>query len=182
MVSELLTWRRLLTRRMLLAPPAADLILGGGRDSSSAVSMRSMPELRMEMQVGIFAPATACRQPGGFARGTLSPSRPRDFLVCVGVAPDVISARVFRLHGPEAVAALAAAVICRRGRLNSLRTESGGSHSMHWDRRFAIGVSLIWAVLVSGAFYLLAGIERPPSPAAVLADNSRMDGIGQIAH
>lgn len=111
MVSELLTWRRLLTRRMLLAPPAADLILGGGRDSSSAVSMRSMPELRMEMQVGIFAPATAYRQPGGFARGTLSPSRPRDFLVCVGVAPDVISARVFRLHGPEAVAALAAAVI-----------------------------------------------------------------------
>lgn len=111
MVGELLTWRRLLTRRMLLAPPAADLILGGGRDSSSAVSMRSMPELRMEMQVGIFAPATAYRQPGGFARGTLSPSRPRDFLVCVGVAPDVISARVFRLHGPEAVAALAAAVI-----------------------------------------------------------------------
>ena len=111
MVSELLTWRRLLTRRMLLAPPAADLILGGGRDSSSAVSRRSIPELRMEIQVGIFAPATACRQPGGFARGTLSPSRPRDFLVCVGVAPDVISARVFRLHGPEAVAALAAAVI-----------------------------------------------------------------------
>ena len=54
---------------------------------------------------------------------------------------------------------------------------------MNWDRRFAIGVSLIWVVLVTGVFYLLAGIERPPpSPAAVLADNSRMDGIGQIAH
>jgi hypothetical protein len=92
MVGELLTWRRLLTRRTLLAPPAAHLILGGGRDSSSAVSRRSIPELRMEIQVGIFAPATACRQPGGFARGTLSPSRPRDSLVCVGVAPDVISA------------------------------------------------------------------------------------------
>jgi len=45
---------------------------------------------------------------------------------------------------------------------------------MHWDRRFAIGVSLIWAVLVSGVFYLLAGIERPPSPAAVLG--------GQLTH
>jgi hypothetical protein len=53
---------------------------------------------------------------------------------------------------------------------------------MHWDRRFAIGVSLIWVVLVTGVFYLLAGIERPASPAPVLADNSRMDGIGQIAH
>lgn len=35
---------------------------------------------------------------------------------------------------------------------------------MHWDRRFAIGVSLIWAALVSGAFYLLAGILPPVSP------------------
>ncbi|MGD0667960.1 MAG: Flp pilus assembly protein CpaB [Bryobacteraceae bacterium] len=33
---------------------------------------------------------------------------------------------------------------------------------MHWDRRFAIvvGVSLIWAVLVSSAFYHLAGRSR----------------------
>ncbi len=36
---------------------------------------------------------------------------------------------------------------------------------MHWDRRFAIVVSLIWALLVSGAFYLVAGILPPASPA-----------------
>ena len=34
---------------------------------------------------------------------------------------------------------------------------------MYWDRRFAIVVSLIWAALVSGAFYLMAGILPPAS-------------------
>jgi hypothetical protein len=36
---------------------------------------------------------------------------------------------------------------------------------MHWDHRFAIAVSLIWAVLVFGAFYLAAGFAPPASPA-----------------
>jgi hypothetical protein len=39
---------------------------------------------------------------------------------------------------------------------------------MHLDRRFAVVVSLIWAVLVSGAFYLAVGIlpSAPPAPAS----------------
>ncbi|MGA2272011.1 MAG: hypothetical protein ABSH00_00550 [Bryobacteraceae bacterium] len=52
---------------------------------------------------------------------------------------------------------------------------------MHWDRRFAIMVSLIWAVLVSGAFYLLAGIQLPASPAGQ-ANDSRVSGIEQIEY
>ncbi len=36
---------------------------------------------------------------------------------------------------------------------------------MHCDRRFAIVVSLIWATLVSGAFYLAAGRLPAASPA-----------------
>jgi hypothetical protein len=53
---------------------------------------------------------------------------------------------------------------------------------MHWDRRFAIGVSLIWAVLVSGAFYLLAGIHIPASPNPMSADNSRVNETGLIEY
>jgi hypothetical protein len=53
---------------------------------------------------------------------------------------------------------------------------------MHWDRRFAIVISLIWAVLVSGAFFLLAGIRTPASPAPASADNSRVNGTGQIEY
>ena len=32
---------------------------------------------------------------------------------------------------------------------------------MHWDGRFAIGVTLIWVMLVSGTFYLLTGMLTP---------------------
>jgi hypothetical protein len=53
---------------------------------------------------------------------------------------------------------------------------------MHWDRRFAIVVSLIWAVLVSGAFFLLAGIHTAASPASASADNPRVNVNGQIEY
>lgn len=65
---------------------------------------------------------------------------------------------------------------------------------MHWDRRFAIvvGVSLIWAVLVSGAFYRIAGraraagsdakplvvaVERLPLGAVVRPDQVRLSRV-----
>jgi hypothetical protein len=35
---------------------------------------------------------------------------------------------------------------------------------MYWNRRFAILVSLVWAMLVMGGFYLLAGISAPHPP------------------
>ena len=38
---------------------------------------------------------------------------------------------------------------------------------MFWNRRFAILVGLVWAVLVAGGFYLLAGIAaHRPAPTA----------------
>ena len=64
---------------------------------------------------------------------------------------------------------------------------------MHWDRRFAIvvGVSLIWAVLVSSAFYHLAGsragakdlkplvvaVERLPLGAVIRPDQVRLSRV-----
>ena len=182
MVGEPLTWRRLLTRRTLRKPPAADLIPGGGRGSSFAVSRRSMPYLRMEMQVGSFAPAKAYPQPGGFPRGTFPPFHPRGSLVCVGVAagcdsrlglpPPRFGGRGGAGRGGD----------CRRGRFSFLRVQSGGAQSMHWDRRFAIVVSLIWALLVSGAFFLLAGIHTPASPTSASAENPRVNATGQIEY
>jgi hypothetical protein len=53
---------------------------------------------------------------------------------------------------------------------------------MHWDGRFAIGVSLIWAMLVLSAFHLVKGIQNTAPPTPVLADNPAMDGKAQIAH
>jgi hypothetical protein len=52
---------------------------------------------------------------------------------------------------------------------------------MHWDRRFAIVVSLIWAVLVSGAFYLVAGILPRASPAPASDRQLRRD-LDQTNH
>jgi len=71
---------------------------------------------------------------------------------------------------------------CRRGRFSFLQVKWGGTQSMHWDRRFAIVVSLIWAVLVSGAFFLLAGIHTAASPASASADNPRVNVNGQIEY
>jgi len=51
---------------------------------------------------------------------------------------------------------------------------------MHWDRRFAIVVSLIWALLVSGAFFLLAGSHTPASATSASAENPRVNATGQI--
>jgi hypothetical protein len=75
----------------------------------------------------------------------------------------VLLAWVCRLRGSEAVAALAAAVIAAAAVLTLHVCNREVHISMHWDRRFAIVVSLIWAVLVSGAFYLVAGMLPPAS-------------------
>jgi uncharacterized membrane protein len=69
-------------------------------------------------------------------------------------------------HGAsEVVAALAAAVIAVAA-VFCLYACSRELHKMNVDRRFTIVVSLIWAVLVTGAFYLMAGIlpAAAPSP------------------
>ena len=78
----------------------------------------------------------------------------------------MILAWVCRLSGSEAVAALAAAVIAAAAVLALYRCHREVHIGMHWDRRFAIVVSMIWAMLVSGAFYLAAGVLPPASNAA----------------
>lgn len=79
----------------------------------------------------------------------------------------MILAWVCRLSGSEAVAALAAAVIAAAAVLTLCVLCNREVHiGMHWDRRFAIVVSMIWAMLVSGAFYLAAGVLPPASNAA----------------
>lgn len=70
-----------------------------------------MPYLRMEMQVGSFAPAKAYPQPGGSPRGTFPPFHPRGSVVCAGVPAGCDSRPGLPPPRSEAVAALAAAVI-----------------------------------------------------------------------
>jgi hypothetical protein len=53
---------------------------------------------------------------------------------------------------------------------------------MYWDRRFAIVVSLIWALLVAGGFYLLAGVSVQHRTHAAQADNSHPNGTAPIAY
>lgn len=46
---------------------------------------------------------------------------------------------------------------------------------MYWNRRFAIVVGLVWAVLVASGFYLLAGIS-PQRGAPPARTNSSLAG------
>jgi len=53
---------------------------------------------------------------------------------------------------------------------------------MYWNRRFAIVVSLIWAVLVAGGFYLLAGLPAQHRTPAARTDSSQANGSTPIAY
>jgi hypothetical protein len=53
---------------------------------------------------------------------------------------------------------------------------------MYWNRRFAIVVSLIWAVLVAGGFYLLAGLPAQHHQPAAQTDNSHRNGSMPVAY
>jgi len=110
MVGELLTWRRLLTRRTLLAPPAAHLILGGGRIVPLPFPGAPYPSCGWRSRLA-YSHRRRHTGNGEDSRGDIISFSPRDSLVCVGVAPGCDFRQGFPPPRAGAVAALAAAVI-----------------------------------------------------------------------
>ena len=161
---------RLVTWRRLPVLPATDVVFSGGY----GIDRPPLPGVpcsrsRMERRAGAFAAATPLQRPGGVSRGTWSPcgvpphpgwrgrgSRKR---IRPGLAAP--SRRRPGRHWPRwSSPPRPSYLACKRTR--SLA-------SMYWNRRFAILVSLVWAMLVMGGFCLLAGISapHPPETAAV---------------